>query len=80
MKMIEDGPYQSVPVANQLSVSGRQYRIYSEPHENGWRAWVVEVRTDGSSDEVGIEATGETRGIADDGAERKLRRMVQAKP
>jgi hypothetical protein len=38
---------------------------------------VVEARSDGTSDEVGIEATGETRGVADDRAERKLRRMLQ---
>jgi hypothetical protein len=68
-----------ISVAKQLSLGGREYWIFSEPHQNGWRAWVVEVRTDGSSDEVGIEATGETRGIADDGAERKLRRLLQAK-
>jgi hypothetical protein len=29
-------------------------------------------------DEVGIDATGETRGLADDAAERKLRRLLQA--
>jgi hypothetical protein len=80
MKMIEDGLYRSVPVAKQLSLIGRQYWIYSEPHQNGWRAWVVEARSDGSTDEVGIQATGETRGVADDGAERKLRRLLQAKP
>jgi hypothetical protein len=27
---------------------------------------------------VGIDATGETRGAADDAAERKLRRLLQA--
>jgi len=71
--------YIEISVAKQLSLSGREYWIYSEPYQNGWRAWVAEMRADGSTDEVGIEATGETRGAADDGAERKLRRMLQAK-
>ncbi|MDO8632086.1 MAG: hypothetical protein Q7R41_16505 [Phycisphaerales bacterium] len=39
---------------------------------------MVEVRTDGSSEQVGIDANGETRGAADDAAERKLRRLLQA--
>lgn len=64
-------------MAKQLELNGRYYWILSEPHPTGWRAWVVETRSDGSSDEVGIEATGETRGAADDSAERKLRRMLQ---
>jgi hypothetical protein len=64
-------------VAKQLELSGRHYWILSEPHQAGWRAWVVETQSDGTSDEVGIEATGETRGVADDSAERKLRRMLQ---
>ncbi len=64
-------------MAKQLELNGRHYWVLSEPHSAGWRAWVVETRSDGSSDEVGIEATGETRGAADDSAERKLRRMLQ---
>jgi hypothetical protein len=64
-------------VANQIELAGRRYWILSEPHPAGWRAWVVEVRADGTSDEIGIEATGETRSAADDSAERKLRRMLQ---
>ena len=64
-------------MARQLELNGRQYWVLSEPHNGGWRAWVVEVRADGSSDEIGIEATAETRGAADDSAERKLRRLVQ---
>lgn len=79
IRMVQDGLDHGVPVAKQLILSGREYWIYSEPHQTGWRAWVVEMRSDGSSDEVGIQATGETRGIADDGAERKLRRLLQTK-
>jgi hypothetical protein len=66
-------------VAKLLELNGRRYWILSEPCPNGWRAWVLEVTSDGSGDVVGIEATGETRGIADDSAERKLRRMLQAR-
>jgi hypothetical protein len=64
-------------VAKQLELNGRHYWILSEPDQAGWRARVVEMRSDGTSDEVGIEATGETRGVADDSAERKLRRMLR---
>jgi len=66
-------------VAKQLELSGRQFWILSEPHSDGWRAWVTEVRADGGSDEVGIDATGETRSAADELAERKLRRMLKGK-
>ena len=64
-------------MAKQLELNGRRYWVLSEPHPVGWRAWVTEVRADGN-EEVGIEATGETRSAADDAAERKLRRMLQA--
>jgi len=67
-------------VARQLELNGRLYWILSEPHALGWRAWIVEVHPDGVQDEVGIEATGETRSVADDSAERKLRRLVQNPP
>jgi hypothetical protein len=65
-------------MAKQLELKGRQYWILSEPHGQGWKAMVLEVRGDGVQDEVGIDATGETRGLADDAAERKLRRLLQA--
>jgi hypothetical protein len=64
-------------VARELELNGRRYWILSEPHGTGWKAWVVEVRADGGQDRVGIDATGETRGAADGGAERKLRRLLQ---
>jgi hypothetical protein len=65
-------------VARQLDINGRRYRILSEPHGAGWKAFVVEVQDDGSSDQLGIEATAETRGSADEAAERKLRRLLIA--
>jgi hypothetical protein len=66
-------------MSRELSVAGRRYWILSEPRGEGWKARVVEVRNDaGDSEEVGIEATAETRGAADTAAERKLRRLLQA--
>ena len=65
-------------MARELAVRGRRYWILSEPDAGGWKSSVVEVREDGSSEQVGIDAHGETRGAADDAAERKLRRLLQA--
>ena len=65
-------------MARELDIKGRRYWILSEPENGGWKASVVEVRVDGSSEHVGIDASGETRGAADDAAERKLRRLLQA--
>lgn len=61
-------------------MNGRRYWILSEPQGSGWRASVVElIDVDGEFQEpVGIEATGETRGAADQAAERKLRRLLNA--
>lgn len=65
-------------MARELDIKGRRYWILSEPDSGGWKARVVAVREDGTNDEVGIDAIGETRGAADDAAERKLRRVLQA--
>lgn len=64
-------------MAKQLELQGRQFWILSEPHESGWKASVVEMKGE-EQEAVGIDATGETRGAADDAAERKLRRLLQA--
>ena len=45
--------------------------------DEGWKAIISEAQTDGSSEALGIQATGETRVEADDAAERKLRRLLQ---
>jgi hypothetical protein len=42
-----------------------------------WKATVIESTAVGAQEDVGIEATGETRGAADDAAESKLRRLLQ---
>jgi hypothetical protein len=64
-------------VAKQVELNGRSYWILSEPHDGGWRAWVTETLADGRTDNLGIDAAGETRGEADELAERKLRRMLK---
>ena len=65
-------------MSRQLDLKGRRFWILSEPCDNGWKACVDEAQPDGTSQPLGIEATAETRGAADDAAERKLRRLLQA--
>jgi hypothetical protein len=64
-------------MAKQVEVKGRQFWILSEPDGSGWKATVVEVTAGQGEADVGIDATGETRGVADDSAERKLRRLLK---
>lgn len=64
-------------MARQLELRGRQFWILSEPFTGpGWKATVLEDKG-GGQEEVGIDATAETRGAADDAAERKLRRLLR---
>ncbi len=65
-------------MSRQLELKGRRFWILSEPIEEGWKATVTEAQDDGTAEPVGIEATAETRAAADDAAERKLRRLLQA--
>lgn len=65
-------------MANQLDLKGRTYWILSEPAAGGWKATVVQVRDDGSQESLGLDASAETRTAADEAAERKLRRLLQA--
>lgn len=65
-------------MAKRLNLKGRRFWIMSEPQGAGWKAFVVEMTGDQRQEEIGIEATAETRTAADDAAERKLRRMLQA--
>lgn len=64
-------------MSRQLELRGRQFWILSEPFEEGWKAQISEAQEDGSSEPLGVEATGETRVEADAAAERKLRRLFQ---
>jgi hypothetical protein len=65
-------------MAKEMELQGRRFWILSEPQGAGWKATVIETKADGVEESVGLEATGETRGAADDAVERKLRRMLQA--
>jgi hypothetical protein len=65
-------------MARQVELKGRTFFILSEPHGGGWKATVVEMKDAGQQEDVGLEATGETRSAADDAVERKLRRLVGA--
>ena len=64
----------------EVKLKGRRYWILSEPHPRGWKASVVELDPIGGPPNrpVGIDATRPTRGAADEAAERKLRRLLQA--
>jgi hypothetical protein len=64
-------------MAKQVELNGRQFWILSEPHGDGWKAAVIEVKDGGAEENLGLEATAGTRTAADDAAERKLRRMLQ---
>ena len=63
-------------MARELELNGRKYWIISDPEGDSWRAKVVELRKDGESDEIGIEASAQTRTAADASAEKKLRRLL----
>jgi hypothetical protein len=65
-------------MSRQIELKGRRFWILSEPCEDGWKATIDEAQEDGTSESLGVQATGETRVEADDAAERKLRRMLQA--
>ena len=64
-------------MATQLELQGRRFWILSEPFDTGWKASVLEMKGD-EQEPMGIDATGDTRSAADDAAERKLRRLLQA--
>ena len=63
-------------MARELELGGRKFWIISDPEGDGWKAKVVERRANGESDEIGIDASAETRTAADASAERKLRRLL----
>ena len=71
-------------MARELEIKGHKYWILSETDGARWRSKVVEVRQGGGTDDMGgtedmgIDASAETRSAADDAAERKLRRLLRA--
>ena len=65
-------------MSRQIEVDGHKYWVLSEPQGEVWKSWVVElVGSTGFMELVGIEASAQTRGAADEAAERKLRRLLQ---
>ena len=65
------GPGITIPalMSCEVTVDGRRFYIVSEPEDGGWRAQILERLDDqGSTREMGIETTGETRGLADERA------------
>ena len=65
-------------MSRQIDLNGRKYWILSEPHGFEWKASVVELIDPAGHviEPVGLEATAETRGAADEAVERKLRRLL----
>ena len=65
----------------EVTVEGRRFYIVSEPEEGEWRAQVLELLDDkGSTREMGIETTGETRGLADERALGVLQNRLRPSP
>lgn len=65
------GPGITIPahMSCEVTVEGRRFYIVSEPEHDRWRAQVLELLDDlGATKDMGIETTGETRGLADERA------------
>ena len=68
-------------MSRQVTVEGRRFYIVSEPEKEGWRAQVLELLdTEGATKDMGIETTGETRGLADERALGVLQHRLRAVP
>jgi hypothetical protein len=65
-------------LSRQVDLNGRKYWILSEPYGSEWKASVLELIDPAGhlTEPVGLEAIAETRGAADEAAERKLRRLL----
>jgi len=56
-------------MAREVNIDNRRFYIVSEPDQGVWKAQVLEiVNESGSTSDMGIETTGETRTLADDRA------------
>jgi len=65
-------------MSREVSIGSRKFWIVSEPEDEGWKAQVLEVLdAAGGTQDVGIETTGETRGVADDRAIGKLQHRLR---
>jgi len=66
-------------MANEVVLAGRRYLNVSEPDAGGWRAKVLEVLDEEGrrTQDLGIQATADTRGAADEVALGRLQRHVR---
>ena len=65
-------------MAREINIGPRKFWIVSEPFDKGWKALVLEVLgVVGSTQDMGIETTGETRSVADDRAAGQLQHRLQ---
>jgi hypothetical protein len=56
-------------MAREVTVGSRRFYIVSEPENHRWKAQILEILDEqGSTKDIGIETTGETRTLADDRA------------
>jgi len=68
-------------MSRQVTIEGRRFYIVSEPENDGWRAQVLELLdAEGATKEMGIETTGETRGLADERALGVLQHRLRPAP
>jgi len=66
-------------MAREVTVGTRRFYIVSEPEGEQWRAQVFERLDDkGTTGDMGIETTGETRSLADDRAYGVLQHRLRA--
>lgn len=65
-------------MAREITIGERKCWIVPEPDEQGWKAQVLEVLDrQGATQNMGIETTGETRGVADDRAVGQLQHRLR---
>lgn len=65
-------------MSREVTIGARKFWIVSEPHDQGWKAQVLEVVDDrGGTENVGIETSGETRSMADDRAIGQLQHRLR---
>ena len=64
-------------MSREINIGERRFWIVSEPFTSGWRAQVLEVLEEGSTEATGIETTAETRTLADDRAIGKLQQRFR---
>jgi hypothetical protein len=65
-------------MSREVTIGSRRFYIVSEPDDQGWKAQVLEAIDDqGSTKEMGIETTGESRGLADERAYGVLQHLLR---